>query len=208
MEKQLIGKQGKTMNPYFKIEERMIAVAETILHDGPMGDTLRGNIYRDFVRCGFPLATCMANGGDIGKIKTSCGVFAGAVLHHSGFERKTKPSWGKGFIGNWIHLTYSHPCFEKNPTELGLGDIFYIGDLHGTNGHVGVVLGIDGSKIKTAEGGGGDGTRCRIGERTLGKDFDKYRKLTGRFRISMLNDVATEGTDQFLCLERFREIYG
>lgn len=180
--------------------ERMVIVARNALADGPMGNKLRGADYREFIRCGFPADSAMANGGDIGAIATSCGIFAGAVMHHAGLSRKTKPRWGSALLGNWVHVPTSHKAWQLAPKVLEPGDVFYVGGLSSSNGHVGVLLEeVAPGQWITAEGGGGDGTRCAI--RAQPRVFDPARpqlfdarKLTGIYRAAILDAEAGPGT--------------
>lgn len=183
--------------------ERMVAVARAVLAGGPMGNKKRGDEYRDFIRCDFPLAAAMANGGDIGSIKTSCGVFAGAVMHHAGFRRDKKPRWAGPLLNNWIPIGTSHESWEAQPFALAPGDVFFVGNLHGINGHVGVILGeTDSGFWETAEGGGApDGTTCSIRKRHFNpynlRSFDS-RGLAGVFRAEVLNASAGSGSARYL----------
>lgn len=165
------------------------------LDEGPMGDTLRGDFYRAYISCKTDPA-CYDFAGhplDIGKIHTSCAVFAGATWWWCGWRSKKAIRPGKSgwpMFGGWLgDLSMRHPSWVKwtGKEEPTMGSIFFVQSTANPNNcHVGIFVEDKGEGTwVTAEGGGGDGTKCHIGgERNLHK-FD-YRPLRGWWDASLI----------------------
>lgn len=155
--------------------ERIIAAAHAALDAGPLGDKQRPAAYRTLVSCGFrPALAAPFETADIGTIRTSCAVFVRGVLHAAG-RRATRPGKvGQGIMGGWLEgLTTSHPAWEWAVDAAGkpLGRrpppaaVFYrdYSRNFGKLGHVGFLLfEVSPGQWITAEGGGGDGTECKL----------------------------------------------
>lgn len=155
---------------------RIVRCCESVLASGPMGDKEQGELYRYFVGCG--LEKPLKHGGDIGTIRTSCAIFAGAVLYWSGSPDRAKLRPGVAgwpMFGGWLgSLSKTHPAWVRwtGSEQPEPGSLFFIEHPGTNNNHVGFLLReLEPGKWKSAEGGGGDGTRCRLGERVL-TDFD------------------------------------
>ncbi len=155
--------------------ERIVAVCKAALANGSIGDQKQGAFYRAFISCGY--AQPLTNGGaDIGRIRTSCAIFVRAVLHWAGRAASRQGRIGQAVNGGWLEgMTFSHKAWVWNekgakPTP---GCIFARDYSRKTTGlyHVGIFVERlpDGTWI-TAEGGGGDGTECRLSEK--GKALD------------------------------------
>jgi peptidoglycan hydrolase-like protein with peptidoglycan-binding domain len=139
---------------------RLATVCRAALSPGPMGDTKRGDYYRRFVACGFDQ--------DLGRIKTSCAVFVRGALHWAGRRATRKGVIGQPINGGWLEgMTYNHPAWVKNTgsQKPKPGYIFARDYNHATTNlnHVGVFVEEVAPDVWiTAEGGGGDGTECRL----------------------------------------------
>lgn len=153
--------------------ERIVNSINYWLKPGPLGDTLRGEDYRKLISAG--QSPPIKNAIDIGKVKTSCAVFARGILHDANVQRATGPAVaGWPMFGGWLGpLSYRHPSwvpFEEG-SQPTIGSLFYIeSGVNSNNNHVGFFVSpspsLDGSWI-TAEGGGGDGTKCAYHVRTV-----------------------------------------
>lgn len=181
--------------------DRIVSIVRAALADGPMGKTLRTEAYRAFIACGLPPWAAMKGpdgrvGGDITGIKTSCALFAGAVLWHAGVAFAWLRMWSGAMLANWFQLDTRHPSWVSfaDIETIEPGDFFFLGSLSGTNGHMGIFLEETSPGFWiTAEGGGGDGTKCQI---TKGRRYDPRnaaafdpsmgRKLAGIFRSRLI----------------------
>lgn len=169
--------------------ERIVQSIERWLRDGALGDKLRADAYRRLISCGF--VPPLDRPGDIGTIHTSCAIFARAILHDSGVMPATRPGhvgwpmWG-GWLGN---LSPEHPAWV--PYVAGRvpvpGALFYIeSPSNPYNNHVGFwVQPVSGNTWRTAEGGGGDGTRCDYTTRDV-IFWQKARNLEGWFDMDRI----------------------
>ena len=153
--------------------ERIIAAAHAALDAGPLGDKQRPADYRALVSCGFkPALSAPFESADIGTIRTSCAVFVRGVLHAAGRPAKRPGKVGQGIMGGWLEgLTTAHPAWEWATDDSGKrrqpppGAIFYrdYSRNFGKLGHVGILLFETSPGMwVTAEGGGGDGTECKL----------------------------------------------
>lgn len=186
---------------------RIVAVCRLALRKGPMGDTLRPAYYRRFISCGMtPALAAPFTHADIGDIRTSCAVFARAALHWAG-RRATRPGRvGQGIFGGWLEgMSPGSKAFVKATGKLGPqptpGCVFYRAyslQTNGTESHVGVLVEKlpDGRWI-TAEGGGGDGTECRLSQpKDIWAKDSLGRVLCGWWRpelLSMGDDYTVVG---------------
>jgi hypothetical protein len=174
--------------------QRVIEVCYTALSLGPIGDQQHGDYYRSFVSCGFkPALKAPFGSSDIGKVRTSCAVFVRAVLHWAGRSVTRLGEVGQGIMGGWLEgLSYSSEAWadygKRDPAPGDVGYLAYSKRSSGSESHVMVFLREKSPGIwETAEGGGGDGTTCRISERTIGPKFDKYgRVLIGTWRPDLM----------------------
>lgn len=180
--------------------ERIIQSIERWLTEGPLGDKLRADAYRRLISCGFdpPLEDLHGNplrGADIGTIKTSCAVFARAILHDSGVllaQRRGRS--GQGMWHGWLgELSPRHRAWV--PFEPGTvpppGALFYIeAPTNPNNNHVGwFVQPVLGMNWRTAEGGGGDGTRCAYTMRSVER-IQRSRNLIGWFDPELIGTAT------------------
>lgn len=189
-----------------KAGDAVASVAESWLCEGPMGNTLRGDEYRDF------LAGAYGDGDTARSIATSCAVFAGACLilaevmaPHGIPTKRAIHTWlgVKGFASDPSWRSVADLEAHGGPLR---GDVFYICSTRGqmgkyvwttweaaANGHVGICLD-DGWLTHTAEGGGSPGgTTCRISAEP--KDIRKMgRTLRGIWRPGALPPPALVGT--------------
>jgi hypothetical protein len=177
--------------------EKIVTSVERWLSDGPLGDRLNGDAYRRLISCGFVPA--LRSGGDIGTVHTSCAIFVRAILHDaevlpaSGPARIGWPMWG-GWLGE---LSPRHKAWVpyKSGSKPVPGAVFYIeSPANPNNNHVGIFLAEnpDGT-WDTAEGGGGDGTRCGYGARKIERN-QSGRKLIGWFDPELI-DFERKATD-------------
>lgn len=150
---------------------RIARCCQLALGPGPMGDEARPDFYRAFVSCGFydALSNDYGDGPEaIGDIRTSCAVFARAVLHWCG-KRAQKPGkigWpimGDGKAEAWLgDLNPRHPAavwLDKRQMQPIPGMVIYrdYSRDFGRLGHVQVIVREDDAGLfTTAEGGGGD----------------------------------------------------
>lgn len=138
--------------------ERIIQVIHRALDAGPMGAHLRREYYKEFVSVDRPV--------DHSKIKTSCAIFAHAVLHDAGRLDKKKDVPGMPIFDGWLEgLTFAHPAWEDaTDPKTGArrrpppGALFYRAYSKGSGGsesHVGfLVFETSPGMWITAEGGG------------------------------------------------------
>lgn len=159
---------------------RIARCCELALAAGPMGARLRGEFYKEFVSCGFEQ--------DLSHVRTSCAIFARAVLHYCG-RRATRPGKiGQGIFNGWLEgLDMRHPSWTDaaNSTPVA-GAVVYRDYNRATTamGHVQVLVReTEPGRFLTAEGGGGlladellgmsstdikatNGTVCRLSQRS------------------------------------------
>jgi peptidoglycan hydrolase-like protein with peptidoglycan-binding domain len=175
---------------------RIARCCEEALAPGPMGEHQRPEAYRAFVSCGLE-----PDGGKrLASIRTSCAIFARAVHHWCG--RPARYPWraGQGMFHGWLgdldrrHVTWVDADAGAAPA---LGDLFYIERPGTNNNHVGFFVADRGQGVwRTAEGGGGDGTRCAFAVRILGPRFDHYgRTLQGWWRAARLDLTHAPSAD-------------
>lgn len=173
---------------------RIVRCCEEALALGPMGERQRAEAYRAFVSCGLE-----PDGGvRLASIRTSCAIFARAVHHWCG--RPARYPWraGQGMFHGWLgDLDKRHRAWvdARGGASPEPGDLFFIERPGTNNNHVGFFLADRGNGVwRTAEGGGGDGTRCAIGARILGAGFDRHgRTLQGWWSAEALSFVHAPG---------------
>lgn len=189
---------------------RVARCARSALADGPMGQHLRPDFYREFISCGWvpplvPGTTWDGSGNGIETLHTSCGIFVRAVLHHSGRTSTQPGRVGGALIGGWLErLALDDAAWidvAENVPEPG--DVFYreyAKTTAGRSGHVGIFIepmNGPGEMWRTAEGGGGDGTLCRIEER---RPFEpdsspENRRLLGWWRPALMTGWVDPDAD-------------
>ena len=168
---------------------RVAQCAIAALADGKLSDTSRTDFYRQFIACG--------GSEDLSRVKTSCAVFAGAVLHWAGRPARLPryPASGVTSITSWLAglsgastawRSYGQPGCLPEP-----GAIFYVeADSNAANNHVGVLVAELAPGVwLTAEGGGGDGTECKFGCRRWGLGWDA-RRLRGLWVPGLMDRVG------------------
>src|SRR5678816_3405066 len=86
------------VDPNAPFGARVAQCAIAALADGRLSDTNRTDFYRQFIACG--------GAEDLARVKTSCAVFAGAVLHWAGRPAKLPryPASGPTSV-SYTHLT-------------------------------------------------------------------------------------------------------
>jgi len=165
-------------------------VARQILNDGIMGSEDRWQEYAEFIR---PLFDPKYPDRQIVQTRTSCGIFAGAVLHWAGRTRKRYGKIGGALLGNWVEdcvIGGKAWHWRGDGTVPGLGSIVYWD--YGmprrlssgrwryqptTGSHVSVLMEQVGDLWLCAAGGGNDddkdddrsigGTVCKIGHHPI-----------------------------------------
>lgn len=198
----------------------MARCAREALADGSMGCYVRAEDYEDFISCGFsPALAPPFSAANIRTIRTSCGVFARAVLHNSGVWPSTRAGKvGDPLIGGWLQgLSFSHPAFVKaagrNGPQPDPGDVFYLEyslSGPGTSGHVGVFVERTPEGLwTTAEGGGSpspteakglteaqilqtNGTMCRLSPapKDIWGHLSLNRIMLGWFKADKLAEIS------------------
>lgn len=165
-------------DPAASFGERVAQVAASVLADGILSQSKRTAIYSAFIACG--------GGERLETVKTSCAVFAGAVLHWAGRPAMLPryPTSGATSISSWLAgLSFASRSWKKFGDAACVpqpGAIFYVQSASNpNNNHVGVLLReiIPGVWL-TAEGGRGDGTECWFTVRRWGPKWDA-RELRG-----------------------------
>lgn len=131
---------------------RIARCCELALAGGTMGYKLRHDFYKEFVACGFDQ--------DLSAVRTSCAIFARAVLHWSG-RRATHPGKpGQGIFNGWLEgLDFRHPSWvwlEPGVQPVAGAIIYRDYNRQTTNmGHVQpVVREAEPGRWVTCEGGG------------------------------------------------------
>lgn len=147
--------------------ERLVQVAASALAQGTLGQTHRADIYAAFVACG--------QAQDLSHVKTSCGIFVRACMHWAGRQVPGRGVPGWPLVGapgaSWLGLAeigagWHNPALA--PSAAMPGAIF----IKRAPDHVGILLAeLYPGTWATAEGGGGDGTDCKITWRTLDGSF-------------------------------------
>lgn len=162
-------------------------VAETWCEGGPMSRTERAQDYRDFLAGAYgpddPAHPTLTSKG------THCAIFARACLTLAGIKPPGKRPV-KTAITTWLGVR----GFEGDPAwrsradleahgGLLRGDVLYWASRDdGKDGHVGICLTGEGWAWKTAEGGGGDGSRCRMSDEPKDVRLSHGRRLRGVWR--------------------------
>jgi hypothetical protein len=174
------------LKPGESIGDRIVRCCHEALDAGPMGQNDRHDFYRDFIACEQEESDEAAEA--LTGVRTSCAMFVRAVRHWCGAPPTGKYLPGTGMFTSMGKVGYNHPSFvactgDNSPNP---GDYFFICPDDPNKGHTGIFLAQhsdDESVWDTAEGGGGDGTLCRIRERKItGKKFeDDDRTLRGWF---------------------------
>lgn len=165
-------------DPDAPIGKRIVQIAISVLTDGALSQAKRTGVYRAFIACG--------GKEQLEKVKTSCAVFAGAVLHWAGRRAKLPryPASGATSITSWLNgLTQKSKAWRAYDDDECIpceGAIFYVeADSNPGNNHVGVLcVEIAEGLWLCAEGGGGDGTECKFTVRKWGPKWDA-RRLRG-----------------------------
>lgn len=167
------------------IGDRIVRCCEEALSDGPMGEHERHDFYRDFIACNQEISKEKADA--LTGVRTSCAMFVRAVRHWCGASPAGPYIPGTGMFKSMGNVSFGHPAFVANDGSMkpNPGDNFYISSTKESNdGHTGIFIEeISEGVWRTAEGGGGDGTQCRLGERTIvGNKFSNdARTLWGWF---------------------------
>lgn len=179
---------------------RIIESCHRWLDPGDLGDKLRGDEYRQLIGCGFHPALDTA--GDIGTVRTSCAIFARAILHDSGVLPALRPGHaGWPMWGGWLGvLSPRHRAWVR--ADAGVMPVpavlFYVeSPTNPNNNHVGFLLSETApGRWLSAEGGQGDGTRCRFSQRLMGPAFAGNRVLRGWFDPDLIASAETADTER------------
>jgi len=131
---------------------RIARCCSLALLPGPMGAKLRHDFYREFIACGYEQ--------DLSGVKTSCAVFARAVLHWSGRRALHKGKPGQGIFNGWLEGLDMHDASWCDPATEPLvpGAVIYrdYNRQTTTMGHVQILVREQEAGLwLTAEGGGG-----------------------------------------------------
>jgi len=155
------------LEPEEEIGARIVRCCEAALNDGPMGEKERHDFYRDFIACN--QETSQAKAEALTSVRTSCAMFVRAVRQWCGAPASGPYLPGTGMFKSMGNVSFAHPAFvpHSGPNKPNRGDYFYIASSKQSNdGHTGIFIEeIADGTWRTAEGGGGDGTRCRLTER-------------------------------------------
>lgn len=172
------------------IRERIVRCCEEALAGGPLGQTERHDVYREFISCRQETTSDAAE--RLTGVKTSCAMFVRAVRHWCGAPAQGPYRPGTGMFTSMGGVSFGHPSFVKNDgaNVPQPGDYFYISSSQSSNdGHTGIFIEeLSPGTWRTAEGGGGDGTLCRFTERTIaGNRFgNDPRTLWGWFDCTLV----------------------
>ncbi|MFN2587204.1 MAG: hemopexin repeat-containing protein [Actinomycetota bacterium] len=172
------------------IRDRIVRCCEEALSDGPLGQTERHDVYREFISCGQEKTPDAAE--RLTGVKTSCAMFVRAVRHWCGAAPQGPYKPGTGMFTSMGGVSFGHASFVKNDGSNvpQPGDYFYISSSQSSNdGHTGIFIEeLSPGTWRTAEGGGGDGTLCRFAERTIaGNRFgNDARTLWGWFDCTLV----------------------
>ncbi len=169
------------------IRDRMVRCCNEALDQagGEMGYSKNHDLYRDFISCRQELTLEKAE--QLTKVRTSCAMFVRAVIHWCGYPPMGPYKPGTPMFKSMGNVSYQHPAFvpNKGQNKPQHGDYFFIANRDdGTDGHTGIFIEeIEIGRWRSAEGGGGDGTLCRYGDRIiLGQNFhNDARRLRGWF---------------------------
>jgi hypothetical protein len=174
------------------IGARIVRCCQTALADGSMGESNRHDFYKVFISCNQETSDARAEA--LTHVRTSCAMFVRAVRTWCGQTAPGPYMPGTGMFVSMGNVSFQHPAFVRNDgsgnTAPNPGDYFYIASSQSSNdGHTGIFIAAneDGS-WQTAEGGGGDGTLCQFGQRTItGNKFNNDgRTLWGWFDCSQV----------------------
>lgn len=176
------------LEPGEEIGARIVRCCEAALKDGPMGERERHDFYRDFIACNQEVSQAKAEA--LTGVRTSCAMFVRAVRQWCSAPASGPYLPGTGMFKSMGNVSFAHPAFvpHDGTNKPNPGDYFYIASSKQSNdGHTGIFIEeIADGTWRTAEGGGGDATRCRFTERKFsGTKFDGERRtLWGWFDCS------------------------
>jgi lysophospholipase L1-like esterase len=177
-----------TLAPGESIRDRIVRCCHEALDSGPMGENNRHVDYKSFIAAGEEPDGASAEA--LTHVRTSCALFVRAIHLWCGAPPKGHYQPGTPMfdsIGVDGPVTFGSPSFVAVGTaEPCPGDAFFMADPDDmNNAHTGIFLNQAGDgSWTTAEGGGGDGTLCRLRSRTISGDHfadDALRKLWGWF---------------------------
>ncbi len=172
------------------IRERIARCCGEALAGGPLGQTERHDVYREFISCRQETTPDAAE--RLTGVKTSCAMFVRAIRHWCGAPAQGPYKPGTGMFTSMGGVSFGHPSFVKNDGSNvpQPGDYFYISSSQSSNdGHTGIFIEeLSPGTWRTAEGGGGDGTLCRFTERPIaGNRFgNDPRTLWGWFDCTLV----------------------
>lgn len=183
------GYLGKEFRFYLQddedVRDRVVRCCREAVGEEPLGQKARPTVYRDFISCGQEKTQAAAQA--LTAVKTSCAMFVRAVRHWCGGAAQGPYKPGTGMFVSMGGVSETHPAWVANDGEVQPqpGDYFYMAST-GKDGHTGIFLeDLGDGEWQTAEGGGGDGTLCRINQRKIvGKKFNNdplNRPLRGWF---------------------------
>ena len=164
--------------------DRIVRCCTLALADGPMGQHQRSDFYADFIACN--AEPDLQHARTLAIVKTSCALFVRAVRAWCGAPPGHGYKIGSGMFSSLGGVTLTAPQFiaataTNSPKP---GDYFYIHTEGKNDDHTGFFIEETEPGVwKTAEGGGGDGTLCKFGSRTLanGRFKNEPRALRGWF---------------------------
>ena len=166
------------------IRERILRCCEQALASGPIGHQQQSELYRNFIACNQEQSVEKANA--LATVRTSCALFVRAIRQWCGASPAGPYVVSTAMFGSMGNVSFKHPAWLDATTEAPRpGDYFYIASSQtSVDGHTGIFIAeVSAGVWKTAEGGGGDGTQCRFGQRQIvGSKFaNDPRTLWGWF---------------------------
>jgi Hemopexin len=176
---------GFQLRPGESIGDRIVRCCEEALGPGPIGEHERPEFYRVFISCGQERTP--QDAARLATVRTSCALFVRAVRQWCGAAPVGPYVIGSPMFKSMGNVSFAHPAFvaHDGSASPNPGDYFYISTTQtSVDGHTGIFLEeTSAGTWRTAEGGGGDGTRCRLNERTFAGDRfgGEGRRLWGWF---------------------------
>jgi hypothetical protein len=183
------------LRPGEAIGARIVRCCEEALTPGPMGEHERPDFYRVFIAC--RQERSQADAQRLTGVRTSCAMFVRAVRQWCGAPPAGPYLIGSPMFKSMGNVSFSHPAFvaHDGSAKPHPGDYFYLSSTQQSNdGHTGLFLEeVADGQWRTAEGGGGDGTQCRLTQRTIvGDRFSgEGRRLWGWFDCTQVDLPVT-----------------
>ncbi len=185
------------LRPGEDIPARIVRCCHEALDAGPMGESARHDDYKAFIGGGQEVDDAAAEA--LTHVRTSCAMFVRAVHLWCGLAPTGPYVPGTPmFVSMGVPHGFSEPGFVSisSGTPPSPGWCFYMApDATSNAGHTGLFLADQGNGLwDTAEGGGGDGTLCRLKQRTIAGDHfadDAARQVFGWFDCTQIGLPAS-----------------